>query len=84
LDLVRKVLKDARANGADVIACICPLCEANLDARQLQIKDLGFSMPSLYITQLMALAFGLDERSMLLGKAIIDPRPMLREKGLIV
>jgi hypothetical protein len=32
---------------------------------------------------LAALAFGLDEREMQLGKAIIDPKPMLRSKGLL-
>jgi heterodisulfide reductase subunit B len=84
LALARQVLEDARAHGADVIACVCPLCESNLDARQVQIKDLGFQMPILYATQLMALAFGLDEKAMLLGKCIVDPRPMLRDKGFAV
>ncbi len=83
LKLARKVLEDARAHGADVIATVCPLCHANLDARQVQLKPRGmdFSMPILYATQLMALAFGLDEKAMQLGKCIIDPRPLLREKG---
>jgi heterodisulfide reductase subunit B len=76
-------LDDARANGAEVIATVCPLCDANLDARQVQIKGLDYQMPVLYATQLMALAFGLDEKSMLLNKCIVDPRPLLREKGFV-
>ncbi|MBN1890536.1 MAG: 4Fe-4S dicluster domain-containing protein [Thermoflexales bacterium] len=83
LEMARKVLEDARAHGADVIACICPLCQPNLDARQVQIKQMDFQMPALYVTQLMALAFGLDEKAMLLGKAMVDPRPMLQAKGLL-
>jgi heterodisulfide reductase subunit B len=83
LNLARKVLDDAHANGADLIATVCPLCDANLDARQVQIKGLDYQMPILYATQLMALAFGLDEKSMLLNKCIVDPRPLLCEKGLV-
>jgi hypothetical protein len=29
----------------------------------------------------MALAFGLNEKAMQLGKCIIDPRPVLHDKG---
>ena len=72
-----------RAHGADVIAAICPLCDSNLDARQVQIKGLDFQMPILYATQLMALAFGLDEKSMLLKKCIVDPLPLLHDKGFV-
>ncbi len=84
LDLARKVLQDAHAHHADLLVTVCPLCDSNLDARQVQIKNLGFSMPILYATQLMALAFGMDEKAMLLSKAVVDPRPLLREKGLPV
>jgi heterodisulfide reductase subunit B len=83
LELARKVLQDARARKADVIACVCPLCQFNLDGRQVQMKGLDFQMPTLYATQLMALAFGLDEKAMQLNKAMVDPRPMLKEKGLL-
>jgi len=83
LALARKVLEDAHAHGADVIATVCPLCDSNLDARQVQIKGLDFQMPILYATQLMALAFGLDEKSMLLKKCIVDPHALLHEKGFV-
>jgi heterodisulfide reductase subunit B2 len=83
LALARKVLEDAHAHGADLIATVCPLCDSNLDARQVQIKGLDFQMPILYATQLMALAFGLDEKSMLLKKCIVDPYPILHEKGFM-
>jgi heterodisulfide reductase subunit B len=45
--------------------------------------DLGFEMPSLYITQLMALAFGFGEKKAELNKNMIDPRPVLRERGVL-
>lgn len=86
LVLARKVLEDARAHGADVIATVCPLCHANLDARQVQLKPRGldFDLPILYATQLMGLAFSLDEKAMQLGKCMVDPRPILRERGFAV
>jgi len=82
LDLSAQVIKDARASGADIMINACPLCQVNVESRQVQM-DLGFEMPSLYITQLMALAFGLGESQAELNKNMIDPRPVLRERGIL-
>lgn len=81
--MTAKVLHNARERGADVVVTVCPLCHVNLDGRQAQIKDLGFAMPVLYATQLAALAFGLGEKAALLEKNLVDPRSVLREKGLV-
>jgi heterodisulfide reductase subunit B len=75
-ELTQKILQDARACGADVVAAVCPLCHVNLDARQSQI-ELDFEIPVLYLTQLMALAFGLGEKTAALNKNIVDPLPVL-------
>jgi len=82
-EMTAKVLRNAKARGADAIVTVCPLCHVNLDGRQAQIKDLGFAMPVLYATQLAALALGLEEKAALLEKNLVDPRPLLRDKGLI-
>jgi heterodisulfide reductase subunit B len=82
-EMTAKVLRNAQARGADAIVTVCPLCHVNLDGRQAQIKELGFAMPILYVTQLAALAFGLPEKAALLEKNLVDPRPVLREKGLV-
>jgi len=60
----------------------CPLCHTNLDARQFQMK-LQEPMPVLYFTQLMALALGLPVKSAALDKNLVDPRPLLRSKGML-
>ena len=83
LDLSRRLIEDARAAGADVIALACPMCHANLDGRQFQMQGLEQTMPVLYFTQLMALALGLGARAAALHKNLVDPRPLLREKALI-
>lgn len=85
-DIVHKlsstILHHAREVSADVIAVACPLCHTNLDARQFQM-GLDWSLPVLYFTQLMALAFGLPARAAALEKNLVDPRPLLAEKGLL-
>ncbi|MBL7079554.1 heterodisulfide reductase, subunit B, partial [Candidatus Bathyarchaeota archaeon] len=42
------------------------------------------SIPVVYYTQLMALAFGLNEEATAFDENTPDPRPLLAEKGLIM
>ncbi|NCD25496.1 MAG: disulfide reductase [Deltaproteobacteria bacterium] len=56
------------AEGADAIATVCPLCQMNLEAYQNESAAGGHHVPILYLTQLMGLAFGLEEPSVLLEK----------------
>ncbi len=82
LELSVKILKNARACGADLMITACPLCQVNVESRQMQM-DLGFDLPVLYITQLMSLAFGMGEKKAELNKQIIDARPVLGKYGLL-
>jgi heterodisulfide reductase subunit B len=82
LELSAKILRNAHDCGAELMVTACPLCQVNVEARQVQMK-LGFQLPVLYITQLMVLAFGMEEKKAELDKNMVDPRPVLREKGLI-
>jgi heterodisulfide reductase subunit B len=82
LKLSGELIEHARAAGADLIAVACPLCHANLDARQTQM-DLDEPMPILYFTQLMAVALGLPPEAASLNKNLIDPRPLLERKALL-
>ncbi len=76
------MIKHAREAGADLIAIACPLCHTNLDARQFQMK-LEEPMPVLYFTQLMGIAFNLPDEVTALNKNLVDPKPLLKEKGLL-
>jgi heterodisulfide reductase subunit B len=82
LSLSGDLVKHAQEAGADMIAVACPLCHTNLDARQFQM-EIEEPMPVLYFTQLMALALGLPEKKAALNKNLVDPRPLLRSKGLL-
>lgn len=94
LDLSARLLADARAYGADAVVVACPLCHANLDGRQRQMAPPpppagrsaangdGGEVPVFYFSQLMALAFGLGEKGAALSKNMVDPKPLLAEKGI--
>jgi heterodisulfide reductase subunit B len=63
LHLIKKIVEEAVAAGADMIATPCPLCQQNVEMYQDQInKKYGtdFNMPVVFYSQLMAVAFGLD------------------------
>jgi heterodisulfide reductase subunit B len=82
-EMTAKILRNAHQRGADAVVTVCPLCHVNIDGRQGQIKDLGFDIPVFYATQLAAIALGLGEKTAMLNKNLVDPRPLLREKELI-
>ncbi|GAB4558080.1 MAG: hypothetical protein Kow0047_02920 [Anaerolineae bacterium] len=81
LKMSRRIIEDAHERGADLMVTVCPLCHVNLDARQMQM-ELPYRMPILYLTQLMVLAFGGDERSAVLDRNLVDPRSALRAYGI--
>lgn len=83
LTLSRRLIYHAREAGADAMVVACPLCHLNLDSRQFQM-GLEWTLPVLYFTQLMAIALGLPAKSAALHKNLVDPRPLLAEKGFVV
>lgn len=74
LRLCRNLLLCARQDAADCIAVTCPLCQINLDAYQGAVNrsyGTDFSMPVVYFTQLMGLAFGIDREKLGLQRCIV-------------
>lgn len=85
-DLAYKILNQAEEEGAEMLITACPLCEYNLGPIQAEVEKkhpVFNSIPVVYFTQLMALAFGLGEEAMAFTGNTPDPRPLLREKGLL-
>ena len=53
----------------------CPLCQVNLDGRQVEIakKDSGWQgVPVVFLSQLVGRALGLDDKSLGLKKHLVD------------
>lgn len=67
---------------ADALVVACPLCQMNLDLRQEQaMKAVGgkFSIPVLYFTQLLGLAFGCSPARLGLDKLCVSPAALLEK-----
>ncbi len=85
LRLTAEILQMAREVGADCISVACPLCQANLDMRQKDIRKkfgLERDIPIFYFTQLLGLAFGLDKRDLGIGRSLVNCDELLTAKGL--
>ncbi|NOY69556.1 MAG: heterodisulfide reductase subunit B [Deltaproteobacteria bacterium] len=66
----------AKAAGAQCMAVACPLCQVNLDLRQIDIKKQTgrrYDMPILYITQLIGLCLGIPAEALGLNKLVVSP-----------
>ena len=74
-DLVTRILKDAKACGAEAVSVACPLCQVNLDGRQTEIMrtDKAWQpIPVVFLSQLVGRALGLSEKELGLKKHLID------------
>jgi heterodisulfide reductase subunit B len=86
LQLSNAILESAKAAGADCIMVGCPLCHGNLDIRQKEIEGVyhtQYGMPVFYLTQLVGLALGLSAEKLGLDALIVNPLPLLKERGLL-
>ncbi len=84
--LTTRILDNARAVGADLVVAACPLCQTNLDAYQGEHTPSGGhgeTIPIVYFTELMGLAFGLTPAALGMGKHFRDPMPALRSHSLV-
>ena len=85
-ELSHRILSQAVEAEADLITLACPLCSYNLGDRQEEIKKTfkGLkTIPVVYFTQLMALAFDLPAEFIGFSENKPDPTWILKEKGLL-
>ncbi len=82
LGLVRDILQDALDNGAEMISTVCPMCAMNLEMYQNRVNDkfgTMFDVPIVYLTQLMAVAFGMDlQKHAVLHYNVIPPEGKIK------
>ena len=72
------LLHEAKKRGADVIITACPLCQFNLECYQPQIAKRfgnGSDIPVVYFTQLMGIAFGLEQRKLGMNRLFVRLQP---------
>jgi heterodisulfide reductase subunit B len=83
LELIRRLLQAAADYDADVVACLCPMCQLNLDAYQGWVNSRfsrQFQMPVLFFTQLVGLAFGIAAEDLGFGREMVSAEAVLGEK----
>ena len=86
IQLTNAILDSAKQAGANCIMVGCPLCHGNLDIRQKEIEGIyhtSYALPVFYITQLVGLACGLPADKLGLDAVMVNPMPLLKEKGLL-
>jgi len=80
--LTDSIVGMAKEAGADCVVVACPLCQINLDLRQLDIKKQlkrDHNMPILYITQLIGLCMGIPAAELGLNKLMISPEEVINK-----
>jgi heterodisulfide reductase subunit B2 len=89
--LVDKLARAAHEAGAQALVTACPMCMANVDGRQKYRGGAPLPrppkpdyepLPIFYFTELIALAYGLP-LAKVLGKHLVDPRPLLGRLELV-
>ena len=82
-ELIRRLLASAAEYKADMILCMCPMCQLNLDAYQAATNKYfgtNYKIPIIFFTQLLGVAFGLDTKKLGFGKEIVAAEPVLQSK----
>lgn len=67
LDLSHKIIANAEQHGADCIVVACPMCHVNLDMKQADVErrfGCKHDMVVYYLSDLIGLALGLDEKTL--------------------
>jgi heterodisulfide reductase subunit B2 len=86
-ELIRRLVSDADARGAHLMASVCPMCQMNIDAYQGEMNhffDTDYHMPILFFTQLMGLAFGKEPKELGIGTELVSSRNALANIGVEV
>jgi heterodisulfide reductase subunit B len=81
VSLTNSILEMAAASGAQCVTVACPMCQINLDMRQLDIrKQMGkrYDMPIVYITQLLGLCLGISPDKLGLNKLMVSPSKVIQ------
>ena len=82
-ELIRRLLASAVEAKADMILCMCPMCQLNMDAYQSRVNahfKTEFQGPIVFFTQMLGVAFGLEPDRLGFGKEIVAARPVLEAK----
>ncbi len=84
-EMIRQLVHGADQYQADLLVALCPMCQLNLDAYQVEMNRFfktDYHVPTLFFTQLMGLAFGLDAKTLGFGKEFVSAAAALAKIGV--
>ena len=84
-EMIRQLVHGADQYQADLLVALCPMCQLNLDAYQVEMNKFfqtDYPVPTLFFTQLMGLAFGLDAKTLGFGKEFVSAAAALAKIGV--
>jgi heterodisulfide reductase subunit B len=82
-ELIRRLLQNAVDYKSDLILCMCPMCQLNLDAYQGRVNGffgVNYHVPIVFFTQMLGVAFGLDLAKLGFGKELVAAKPVIQAK----
>jgi len=77
--IVNRIISGARDMGAECIITACAMCHLNLETR-CNFKQ---AIPILHFSEVLSLALGIGDYKDWFARHLVDPRPLLKSKGLI-
>jgi heterodisulfide reductase subunit B len=83
-EITREKLQHMKKRKIEAVAVACPSCFSQFDRGQMMLERKhhdGFHLPTLYISQLLGLAFGLDRKNLGLADHRISLGPFLERIG---
>lgn len=76
---VNAIMQGAAESGAECIITACAMCHMNLEVR-CTLKN---PIPIFHFSEILSLAFGTRNSQNWFSRHLIDPRPLLKSKGLM-
>jgi len=74
VNLITKLVNQAKQAGAECIVTACPLCQTNLEMRQN-----GGNMPIFYFTEILGIALGIKDVESWLKKHLVNPINLVKK-----
>jgi heterodisulfide reductase subunit B len=83
-EITREKLQHMKKHQIEAVAVACPSCFSQFDRGQMMLERKhhdGFSLPTLFISQFLGLALGLDQKDLGLEDHRISLKPLLERIG---
>lgn len=77
--IVNEIIQNGINAGADCLITACSMCQLNLEIR----CNLKHQIPTLHFSEVLSLALGTNKYKRWFPRHLVDPTPLLEERGLI-